>query len=336
MNNKGDIDWFIVTIVLSILTLVAFVLVAIFFPFQESIDRAACQQSVVLRAVLPSEGAGVSLGVKDVISLRCKVRNVCVTTNSYSKGNCTGLGKDFETMRLTAKTQLAKEEQIKMFLAREMADCWGMFGEGKLQIFAREFNSASFTSKGIICDKIEFDSTITGGENPIKEVSGFILYMTSHKVPNQNYSYMDYLAGTAEGKMASQLYGQQVVDKSISSLISYDSVSVTGVKSIFYIESTLTNFWQRIIGTAGGLGAAIGSLRMGGFGFQALTAGGYVVGSMGGDVLTRWLNDDTFCILKEGAKAGSKECKNHIGGLFLTDYNAQGFSGFNIGSFENL
>jgi len=228
-----------------------------------------------------------------------------------------------------------KEQQIKMFLAREMADCWGMFGEGKLQIFSREFTSKDFTSKGIICSKIEFDKTITGGEGGIEKIDNFILYMATHKVPNQNYSYMDYLRGTPQGESAAQLYGQMVAED-VKKTLQKDSVSIKEVKTIFYIESTISNFWQRIVGGVGAGAGAIGSVQIGGFGFSALTTLGAVFGSSVGDKIQRWAVDESFCIKPEDKKKDERDCVNHVGGLFLTDYSAQGFKDFRIDSFENV
>ena len=256
-NKKGDVDWFIVTIIISVLTLVVFVLVAIFFPFGQTIDRAACAESIVLRATLP----GDTVDVKSFISVRCKSRPICITIKSSGKGNCTNLGASFETMRLAGTTKADREQQIKMFLAREMADCWSMFGEGKLQIFSRDFKAGSYISRGIICDRIEFDNTILKDEG-ITTLDGFTEYMVTHKVPGQNISYMDYLRNTPEGESAALLYGPLVAPANRTKNLNEDKVSLTGVKSIVYIESTLTNFWKATGGIATGLIGAVGGFAV--------------------------------------------------------------------------
>lgn len=338
MNKRGDINWFVVSIIIAVMTLVVFVVVAIFFPYSDTIDRSACQASIVLRAIAPSEVGGVSINAKDAINVRCKTTKICVTTKS-GKGNCTQLGKEFNTMKLTGTTVEAKKDQIKMFLSREMADCWGMFGEGKLQIFSREFRTKTFTSKGIICDKIEFDNSvldgkdgISGNKDDIRNITGLMFYMVSHKVPNNNYSYMDYLRGTIEGQSAQELFGSVVVSDVKSATLN-DNISLEGVKSIVYIESTLSTFAQRIGGGLGATAGAIGAYFTKGLGARILVGGGFVLGSNAGDsVFKRWFIEDAFCSNQNNLES----CSNHVGGLMLTNYSLEGFSQWNIDSFENL
>jgi len=344
MNKKGQgMSWFLVSIIIALMLLVVFVLIAIFFPAGETLDRSACKTSIVLRATLPSDIEGVSVNVKDVVNIRCQTQKICVTAKSSGKGNCTGLGKDYDTRKLTGSNSTEQATQIKMFLAREMADCWGMFGEGKLQIFAREFKSATFTSKGIICDKIEFDNSvlygkdeIPGTEDDIQNITGLTSYMVMHKVPNNNYSYMDYLRGTSEGQSAEQLFGS-MVNSVASDAKQKDILSLSGVKSIVYIESTLTNFAERLGGGVGFVAGSVGAFytRAAGSGFlaSALVIGGTVLGSNAGDsIFKAWFVPTGFC--PEGANRG--ECSNHVGGLILTDYSLEGFSKWQIDSFENL
>lgn len=339
MNKKGDIDWFIVTIILSVLTLVVFVLVIVVFPFTEVVDRTTCKSSIILRGALPSEAASVSVGLKNFVEIRCKSNNICVTLKK-GKGNCTGLGKTFETKRLTAKTKEEAREQIRMFLAREMADCWDMFGEGKVQIFSREFQSSGFVAKGIICDRIEFDDSVLEGEWKLDTLNDFLLYMTTHKVPNNNYSYMDYLRGSPEGESARGLYGSLVTNEKedADAIRSFtektDSLSLKGVKSIIYIESTLTNFGERIGNTLGASAGAIGSFYTKGFGWKFLVGGGAILGGMGGDSIQKWIYRDDLCKGSDGQKLA--ECGNHVGGLILSDYNQESLAKFNVDSFENL
>jgi len=345
-NKKGDIDWFIVTIIISVLTLVVFVLIGIFFPFGDTVDRAACKVSVVLRATLP----GDTINIKDQISLRCKTRNICITTKSYGKGNCTGIGKDFETMRLTGTNDVLRKEQIKMFFAREMADCWGMFGEGKLQIFSKKWTSEMTTSKGIICSKMAFDSNLLLGDDKkdntpddLKNVSGLTEYMITHKVPNQNFSYMDYLRNTPEGQSANELYGNSINTQDSLKYAEEEVLDLTKVKSIVYIETTKSNAGRIFSLSAAAVGVAVigvlapvaasgatkgvMAVSRSSVGKGLLLAGGaYAVSGImsGGD----WLQD---LFLPEYFKD-----VNSVGGLILTDYSAQGFSDYKIDSFENL
>jgi hypothetical protein len=346
-NKRGDVNWFVVSIILAVITLAVFVLIFVFFPFQQTIDRAACKESILLKAILP----GGDVPAKDLVSVRCKSRVICLTTKASGKGNCTGIGKTYETQRLSATTVIEQKEQIRMFLAREMADCWNMFGEGKLQIFSRAWKiTDADVSKGIICDKIEFDDSILFGKDKddpsddIKNITGLVQYMTTHKVPTQNYSYMDYLRNTPEGDSAAQLYGSLVPIETSADLKNSDFLNLTGVKAITYIETTNTNLGKVIAGTTAGAAIAAvcifvpgassilgkGVLVLAGGGSAGNIAGvglGYSVLSVVGD-FGDWLQG--FFV------SGPLKDSVAVGGLVLTDYSKDGFEKYGIQEFQNV
>ena len=318
-NKRGQVDWFIVTIIVAIITLGVIIMIIYYFPWGDTLDRTACKASVVLKATLP----GDNIPAKDMVSVRCKSRYVCITAKSSGKGNCTEqLGKTYETMRLSAETLDSKKEQIRMFLAREMAECWGIFGEGKLQIFSKSWNSNSGeVSRGIICSKIAFDNTITNGVKDdgvgaIKNLELFTQYMITRKVPNQKISYMDYIINSPEGESAKRFYGAGAVNEKA------DVISLETVKSIVYIETTLTNLGKRIGGGAGLLVGAFVSRSVNPYILGATTA----VGAFAGESIQKWVSNSEF----------SERGVNAIGGLFLVDYNSDGFKELKIDSFENI
>ncbi len=333
MNKRGDINWFIVTIIISLITLAVFLIVIIAFPFQETIDRAACKESVILKATLP----GDKIPTKEFINLRCKTRKLCITLDS--KGNCDSLGKDFETMRLTANNDLGRKDQIKMFISREMADCWGMFGEGKLEIFSRAWVWEKDTlSKGIICTRIEFDDSVLMGEDKemgtsddLKVVNGLMDYMLTHKVPNNNVSYMDFLRGTPEGQSAKEYYGSFLDSNCQTGTCptngdSFAELDLTKNMSILYVETTRTkagSMWgSSILGVSGGL------------------AGGYFTGSVKGAMVLgaigAWVGDFFGEAIQNLFGTSLPDGRNSVSGIFLTEYSKEGFEKYNIDSFENI
>jgi hypothetical protein len=332
MNKRGDINWFIVTIIISLLTLAVFLIVIIAFPFQETLDRTACKESVILKATLP----GDKVPAKEFINLRCKTRKVCVTLDS--KGNCTSLGETFDTLRLTATEDAAKKEQIKMLVSREMIDCWEMLGEGKLEIFSRAWVwDSSNLSKGIICSRIEFDDSILSGKDKVdsqddlKKVTGLMDYMLVHKVPNNNVSYMDFLRGTPEGQSAKEYYGSFINSNCTgancpTNTDSFAELNLSKQMSILYVETTRTragSLWgTAILGVSGSLaggyftGSFTGAKILGGLG----AAAGWVAGD--------YLQNLFGTTLPDG--------RNSVSGIFLTEYSLEGFKKYNIDSFENI
>lgn len=328
MNKFGDINWSVVTIVISILTLVVLVLIVYVFPWEDTVDRTACKSSIVLRATIPD-----STSAKDLISLRCKTRKICITDKSSGKGNCSDiLGEDFDTMKLTGDTQLQKMEQIKMFISREMADCWEMFGEGKLQIFSREWVwDGAATTKAITCSRIAFDDSVINGVDKkpntvddLKNITGLGNYMLIKKAPNNNISYMDYLRGSPEGQSASEFYGSQ---KSNGAL--FGNVNLSRQTAIIFIETTKTNIGKlwggSIVGVVGSVaGGWIGSYAGGTFtGVKIGGAAGMLLGGTFGDTVQNLFSD---------IPAG----RNSVSGLFLVDYSYEGIKDYDIKSFEGI
>lgn len=333
MNKRGDINWFIVTIIISLITLAVFLIIIIAFPFSNVIDSSACKESVILKATLP----GDKVEAKEFINLRCKTRKLCVSMDS--KGKCDSLGKDFETMRLTATNDAARKDQIKMFISREMASCWEMLGEGKLEIFSRAWvwDSSNLT-KGIICTRIEFDDSVLMGkdkemntDDDLKIVSGLMDYMLAHKVPNNNVSYIDFLRGTPEGQSAQEYYGSFINQQCETtdcptSQDSFAELDLTKNMSIFYVETTKTragSLWGgSILGVAGAVlgGSFTKSFTMAKIGGAIGAAAGWSVG----DSL-----QDFFSTKLPGGR-------NSVPGIFLTEYSEEGFKKYNIDSFENI
>lgn len=360
LSKRGDVNWFVVSIILAVATLIVFLFVFAVFPWQQTVDRVACHESIIVKASLPET---TIIDFKSMVNTRCKSRYVCVTAKTSGDGECSGLGKSFETMRLSGATKAEKEQQIKMFLAREMADCWNMFGEGNLQIFSREWKLFEATkSTGIICDKIQFDNSVLFGKDKkddglgdeIKTVSGFMYYMATHKVPNKNMSYMDYIRNTPQGDSAAQLYGS-MVDLSVRGVEPFgaktvqesDIVNLSDVKSIFYLETSVSVF-GKVIGQATGFalaffavgrvtGKVMASFRVAATAAPAATAAAStmsykygLIGAVFGSGLFSQVGDDAYRWI-----TGWTGEESYVGGLIFTNYDLEGFSKHKIGEFTN-
>jgi hypothetical protein len=374
-NKRGDISWFVLGTILAIVTLVVFLIAIYGFPWSKTFDRTACHESIVVKASLPGDTATV----KDMMSVRCKARYICVTAKGSGAGNCNNLGKTFETKRLAGTNKATREEQIKMFMAQEMADCWNMFGEGKLQIFSRGWtfgekrdlsgNTINAQARGIICDKIEFDNTVTGVysdgskvvlKDPTKndfipDISGFAYYLATHKSPGKDISYMDYLRNTPQGDSANQMYGGLVdattvtTDPSkvtVEDMKNADRMGLTNVKSIFYVETTLTNAGKIIGGAVGAVLGIVTEIYTGGASSKVIRHGGLLFGASPSGVVGKvlGLGGITGIFAYSGSAVGDFMQKTlwglpndqvFVGGLFLTDYTAEGFKRYQIDEFVN-
>lgn len=305
-----------------VIVIVTFGIIALIFTqvnWSGDADREACSASATFRGTLPSEG--LSSQSMDLISLKCKTKLICVTTNSFAKGDCNNIfGKEYSTYIIKESDPEKAKEKIKLLLAREMAECWDMLGRGKFAIFARELTAKnSIGSVAVICSRVHFDKTITGtkkGQLGIKEIQGLNYYLLSHKVPNHEISYWDFLRNAYDGETLAMLSGDMVKDKSgeINALLG-ETLDISQTKSIFFMEIRPTLAGTLIGGTLGGIAGAVGSIYTRGKGAGFLIGGGIVGGGIVGD----WIQMNLF------EREGLFTEGTSVAGIFLTDYSVQGF-----------
>lgn len=336
LNKKGSTSWYVISMILAILALAIFALIIYAFPWSETSNRELCHESVLLKATMPDY---LLVSPKDAISVRCKSKKICVTSKSFGKGECTTLQGDYTTMRVSGNDNEVKEK-IQMFLAREMADCWNMMGQGNLEIFTREKSwTIDAFSQGVICSRIEFDKEfLRKYDDMSKNFTGLSRYMITHKVPENNVSYMDYLMSGADG-VASEAYFGNILNPSKEGNIAnhgdqIDSIDLSTPKVIFYVEATKSRAEQMWSST--GVGIAGGAIGYGiGAGIIALTGWTGVGAVVGVAVITV-----TGVIV--GGNTGSKldgymlNGRKSIPAIFLTDYSYEGLRKYNIDSFENV
>ena len=158
-RKKGQISNTVIGLILLLVSLAIIIAIFVNLNSSVSVDREACHTSVVLKGTVPDIGGA---NVKNAISLNCQTKKLCIS--ALSKGNCSDqFGKSFETLTVTGTTD-EKGKAILQAVAREMADCWNMMGEGKLSVFSREVssNDAPYAAAAVICTRIVFDNSITG------------------------------------------------------------------------------------------------------------------------------------------------------------------------------
>jgi hypothetical protein len=307
----------IVGIVIIVITfgIVALVYTQLITPID--IDRSVCHTSAVTRGTLPEIAGGVA---KELISLKCKTKRICVTTKNVfqGRGECSYLlGEDFSTYRI--KKDKA-DQQIKLLLAREMADCWEMLGKGNIAIFGREMRADnSIGAIAVVCSRIHFDETITGnkeGQLGIQEIQGFNQYLLSRKVPNHEVSYWDFLRNAYDGETIDILSGPMIKGKEENVLnFLNEELQITDTKAIVFMEVRPTLAGAMIGAPIGGTIGAIAGAKAGFTGFFMGLGGGTAIGWKAGDAVhVGSLRADG--LFSDGTSAA---------GTFLTDYDLKGF-----------
>jgi hypothetical protein len=307
---------YIITILLLV---IGFGIVLLFYfslGLGSMVNREVCHESVILRATAPD----TFIGTKDYVPLKCNTRKVCITEDFFGKGDCEEFaGEEYDKARISGNKE-DKERKIKMFLAREMADCWAMMGEGKVQIFTRE---KSDTRTCVVCSRIAFDKEL---KDEIGEIEGLGKYLITHKVPEKDISYWEFLTHS------SRIPSQQNYDAE-SDVYSMDE------KAIIFMEigkGTLSGWITELAGTGTGcflgakIGAAIGSIVPG-----AGTVAGGLIGCIGGGSIGWYGGNELGKEIEDvSVLAGEFGEDDYSAGNFFIDYDVAKLKGLKCDSFR--
>lgn len=87
------------------------------------------------------------------------------------------------------------KEDVYNVLAKEMASCWWMFGEGRLDYVGDDLIPARYCS---ICSQLAFDDSVSEIFPDGFEKKELYDYMAVQNMPDKDYSYLEYLIGTRE------------------------------------------------------------------------------------------------------------------------------------------
>ena len=168
------------TQLVTIIVLIVSFSVILFFIFRlnlgEITDQEICRNSVITR--------GSSVLPVGSIPLKCQRSYLCLTED----GSC-------ETLTKPIKEKVETKEEVYNILAEEMATCWWMFGEGKVNYVGADFKEKLHCS---ICTQVAFDDSVRPifetGE--IDEAYFLNIYLTTHNVSGKGITYSEYLYGT--------------------------------------------------------------------------------------------------------------------------------------------
>lgn len=167
-------------IVLLVILITSFIII-LFLLFRlnlgEETAKELCRNSVITR--------GRSIFPSNTVQLNCYRSYKCITQD----GSCEGLNKP-EVVKVGNATQIYGE------IAKEMADCWWMFGEGNVDYVGSKTTKKNYCS---ICSQIAFDDSL----KKIKGISDGKIskdelynYLAEKNVSGEGYTYSQYIFGT--------------------------------------------------------------------------------------------------------------------------------------------
>ena len=200
-------------IVILIVLIVSFAVI-LFFLFRLNLgdesDKQLCYNSVMNKANLIRATDDLA---SDSISLNCKRNYVCITKGN---GNCGMLDP--------IKKKVKTKEEVYIALGDELADCWWMFGEGKVDYLGTESFSNLYCS---ICSQIAFDDSVKEifGTNEFNKKDVFE-YLSKTKLNGQKGpTYLEYLYGSNDLVDPSQgvNFGEMDLNKQYYSLMGMSS-----------------------------------------------------------------------------------------------------------------
>jgi len=170
-------------IVILIVLIMSFVVI-LYFLFRlnlgESSEKEICHNSVVMK--------GNPVLSKGDVSLNCKKTYVCLTEDGSCEAMTNPNIKKVETL-----------PEIYKVLADEMADCWWMFGEGKIDYVGDKVLKKNYCS---ICTQLAFDESIKESIEGIAEgkidQDAFYDYLSETPMLKGGETYTEYFFGTKD------------------------------------------------------------------------------------------------------------------------------------------
>ena len=172
-NKAGELTTQqLVTIIILIVSFAVLLILLFKLNLGETTDKEICHNSVLMK----SKGKGL------IGELDCKTNYICISGG----GEC----KDFNPTT-TVKVNPKNKSEIIKEIADEMADCWWMFGECKLD-YGNFWDLKGYHCA--ICSIIKFDNKI---QENFPEISYTEFYNYLNKPKDKTQTYLKYLYGTS-------------------------------------------------------------------------------------------------------------------------------------------
>lgn len=175
MKRNGEITS--QQIVILVIVIVSFAVI-LFFLFRlnlgETTDEELCHNSVLTR--------GGAVVATEAVPLNCHRQYICLTAKG---GTCEGLTNP-------KRIEVSTLDEVYGKLADQMANCWWMFGEGRVNYVGDDFVSNNYCS---ICSQIYFDKSLESITGKIIDKEKLYDYLEKTKIDKTN-TYLQYLSGT--------------------------------------------------------------------------------------------------------------------------------------------
>ena len=217
-NKLGEISTsMLVGMIILVIGVVIISAVYYQIAWSPTIDRESCHTSVVLRASVPSL-------LESYVPLKCVTKKTCLSYGLLG-GSCDDEDEDFEGVNGISKLKVKDITAVEKAIAGEVVDCWTMMGEGKVSLFsggvAKAFGFENkIYSSCVICSRISVDPDLEKAvEKENIALANPYNYMATHKMPNHEVSYLDFITGGVKGQGVS-FGGNQTVSSVDFSLIS--------------------------------------------------------------------------------------------------------------------
>ena len=247
-NKKAELTTQqIVTLVILIASFAIILFLLVRLNLGETTEKEICHNSVVLK--------GNSKLPDNALILDCKTNYICFTKD----GDC-------DKMKNSELKKVGSEEEVYQILADELADCWWMFGEGKINYVKKDLNSKLYCS---ICSQIAFDKSvkeIPGLEEGFLSQDNLYEFMSNEKLSGDEETYLEYLMGLEEsGNLKENLMKTK-----------------EGSKGLIFSEINLDNYYSVVMGISSEMsefkwGALAGTI---GLGLSVILPGGPIVGAI--------------------------------------------------------
>ena len=215
MEKKGELTTKqLITIIILIVSFVVILFLILRLDLGGTTKKEICHNSVITRgsSVLPTES----------IPLKCDRSYICITADN----TC-------ESMTNPIKKKVENQEEVYEVLAEELADCWWMFGEGKIDYVGKDMVGKVYCS---ICSQIAFDNSLEDifPEGEIDKEAVYE-YMGANDY-SEDETYLNYLYDTNDlEELKTELVSQNIefgpmdMDQQYYAMMSITSdVSVVG------------------------------------------------------------------------------------------------------------
>jgi len=181
-------------IVVLIVLLVSFIILLLFLfklNFQELSEKEICQSSIQLNSKATVFG-----------KIDCKINYLCISGG----GEC----KSFTSKKIAnidLKDKETAKKEIMKILAEEMADCWWMFGEGKVDYIG----TGAFDQRACaVCSEIAFDEKIIFSGLGVISYKEFYEFLNKEKRGTTQKTYLAYWDNLAVDKLDSTFLSSSI------------------------------------------------------------------------------------------------------------------------------